>query len=112
MLNGAGAYNPARKVKAPPKPRAIPRALDYATIYTTLNQMDPTATKAFLLVMASCGFRPVEIKRTEPSMIHHEDQDPYVIRNIAKRRRCCCCSAIGCWCTGLAYVAGAEPVEC
>ena len=84
VLDGPGGYNPARKVKAPSKPRAIPRALDYGTIYTSLNQMEPSATKAFLLIMASCGFRPAEIRRTQPWMIRHDVADPHVVRNTAK----------------------------
>lgn len=84
VLDGSDAYNPAQDVQAPPKPRSIPRALDYASIRTTFNQMDPSATKAVLLIMAFCGFRPSEIRRTEPWMLHLEDPEPYVIRNTAK----------------------------
>jgi hypothetical protein len=84
MLDGAGAYNPARKVKAPPKPRAIPRGIDYFTIRTVLNQMEPSATKSLLMVMAFCGFRPVEIRRTEPWMLRLDADPPQVVRPTAK----------------------------
>lgn len=84
VLDGRTAYNPARKVKAPPKPRAIPRALDYATIRTALNQMEPSATKGFLIVMAFCGFRPSEVRRTEPWMLRLDTESPHVIRPTAK----------------------------
>jgi integrase len=84
VLDGPTSYNPLLKVKAPPKPWAIPRAVDYGTIYTTLNQMESSATKAFLMVMASCGFRPSEIRRTEPWMIRLDSDEPHVIRNTAK----------------------------
>jgi site-specific recombinase XerC len=84
VLDGLTAYNPARTVIAPPKPRSIPRAIDYATIRTTLNQMEPSATKAFLMIMAFCGFRPVEIRRTEPWMVRLDADPPQVIRNTAK----------------------------
>src|SRR5215470_1878861 len=79
-----GAYNPVLRVKAPAKPRAVPRAIDYETIYTTLNQMEPSATKAFLMIMASFGFRPSEIKRTEPWMIRLDGDEPHVVRNTAQ----------------------------
>jgi integrase len=83
MLDGPNGYNPVSKVKPPSKPRAIPRAIDFG--YTTFNQMEPSATKAFLMIMASCGFRPIEIKRTEPWMLHLGDaEQPRVIRNTAK----------------------------
>lgn len=84
VLDGQTANNPARKVKAPPKPRAIPRALDYSTIRTVLNQMEPSATKGFLMVMAFCGFRPSEVRRTEPWMLRLEGESPHVIRPTAK----------------------------
>jgi integrase len=84
VLDGEGGYNPVLDVKAPSKPRAIPRAIDYDTIRTTFNQMEPTATKAFLMIVAFCGFRPEEIRRTEPWMIHLDAEPPHVIRNTAK----------------------------
>jgi site-specific recombinase XerD len=84
VLDGDGGYNPVLAVDAPSKPRAIPRALDYDTIRTTFNQMEPSATKGFLMIMAFCGFRPSEIRRTELWMLHLDDIPPYVIRNTAK----------------------------
>jgi site-specific recombinase XerC len=84
LLDGPTAYNPVRSVVAPPKPRNIPRAIDYATIRTTLNQMEPSATKAFLMIMAFCGFRPEEIRRTEPWMVRLDSDPPQVTRNTAK----------------------------
>ena len=84
VLDGDGGYNPVLDVDAPSKPRAIPRALDYDTIRTTFNQMEPSATKGFLMVMAFCGFRPSEIRRTELWMLHLDEMPPYVIRNTAK----------------------------
>lgn len=84
VLDGEDAPNPARNLQPPTKPRAIPRALDYDTIRTTFNHMEPGVTKAFLMVMAFCGFRPSEIKRTEPWMLHLDEPSPYVIRNTAK----------------------------
>jgi site-specific recombinase XerC len=84
VLDGPTGHNPVLKVKAPSKPRAIPRAIEFSTIYTSLNQMEPSATKAFLMIMASCGFRPSEIKRTEPWMLRLHADEPHVIRNTAK----------------------------
>jgi site-specific recombinase XerC len=76
VLDGVGAFNPALDVKAPPKPRAIPRALDYDVIRSTLNHMEPSATKGLLMIMAFCGFRPVEIRRTEQWMIRLDSENP------------------------------------
>ena len=84
VLDGEAADNPVLNVKAPSKPRAIPRAIDYDTIRTTFNQMEPSATKGFLMIVAFCGFRPVEIRRTEPWMVHLDADTPDVIRNTAK----------------------------
>jgi site-specific recombinase XerC len=84
ILDGEGGYNPVLEVRSPAKPRAIPRALDYDTIRTVFNQMAPTATKGFLMIMAFCGFRPEEIRRTEPWMVHLDADPPNVIRNTAK----------------------------
>ena len=84
VLDGASAQNPARNVAAPRKPRAIPRALDYTTIRTVLNQMEPSATKAFLMAMAFCGFRPCEVRRTDPWMLRLNAESPHVIRPTAK----------------------------
>ena len=84
VLDGPTAFNPARSIIAPPKPRAVPRAIDYGTIRTVLNQMEPSATKAFLMIMAFCGFRPEEIRRTEPWMVKQDADPPNVIRNTAK----------------------------
>jgi integrase len=84
VLDGDSAYNPLLGVRRPPKPRAIPRALDYDTIRTTFNHMEPTATKGFLMIVAFCGFRPEEIRRTEPWMVHLDSTPPQVIRNTAK----------------------------
>jgi integrase len=84
VLDGEGSYNPVLDVVAPPKPRSIPRALDYDTIRTTFNQMEPSATKGFLMIVAFCGFRPEEIRRTEPWMIHLDAAPPHIIRNTAK----------------------------
>lgn len=36
------------------------------------------------MIMASCGFRPSEIKRTEPWMIRLHADEPHMIRNTAK----------------------------
>ena len=84
VLDGDTGYNPVLDIKAPPKPRAIPRAIDYGTIRTTFNQMEPSATKAFLMIVAFCGFRPEGIRRTEPWMIRFDTEPPHVIRNTAK----------------------------
>lgn len=84
VLDGDGGYNPVLDVAAPTKPRAVPRAIDYDTIRTTFNQMEPTATKGFLMIVAFCGFRPEEIRRTEPWMVHLDAEPPHVIRNTAK----------------------------
>lgn len=84
VLDGKDALSPARGLRGPSKPRSIPRALDYEAIRTTFNQLAPSATKGFLLIMAFCGFRPAEIKRTELWMLHLDEQWPYVIRNTAK----------------------------
>ena len=46
--------------------------------------MEPTATKGFLMIVAFCGFRPEEIRRTEPWMVHLDADTPDVIRNTAK----------------------------
>lgn len=83
-LDDGSGINAAREVKPPSKPESIPRALDYDTIRTTFNQMEPCATKGFLLIMAFCGFRPVEILRTEPWMVRIESGSPYAIRPTAK----------------------------
>jgi len=77
----------AEEVHPPRKPRAMPQALDYDTIITTLNHMEASATKAMLLIMAFCGFRPSEIRRTEPWMVKLEATPPQVIRNTAKGGR-------------------------
>ena len=77
----------ASDVKPPRKPRALPQALDYATINTTLNQLDPSAAKAELIIMAYCGFRPAEIYRTEKWMVTLDGPNPQVIRNTAKGGR-------------------------
>ena len=84
VLDGEGADNPVLDVVAPSKPRAIPRAIDYDTIRTTFNQMKPSATRGFLMIVAFCGFRPEEIRRTEPWMVHLDTDTPDVIRNTAK----------------------------
>ncbi len=84
VLDGENCYNPVLDVRSPAKPRAIPRALDYDVIRTTFNQMEPTATKGFLMIVAFCGFRPEEIRRTEQWMIHLDAERPHVIRNTAK----------------------------
>jgi site-specific recombinase XerD len=84
VLDDGTGYNPARDVKPPAKPQTIPRALDYATIRTTFNQMEPSATKGFLLIMAFCGFRPCEILRTERRMVRLDSHAPYAIRPTAK----------------------------
>ena len=46
--------------------------------------MEPSATKAFLLVMAFCGFRPVEIRRVNPRTIRLDGPTPSVERPSAK----------------------------
>jgi integrase len=46
--------------------------------------MEPSATKGFLMIVAFCGFRPAEIRRTEPWMVHLDQDRPDVIRNTAK----------------------------
>ncbi len=84
VLDGEGSDNPVLDVKAPSKPRAIPRAIDYDTIRTTFNQMGASATKGFLMIVAFCGFRPEEIRRTEPWMVRLDPDAPHVIRNTAK----------------------------
>jgi len=84
VLDGRSEFNPVLNVKAPPKPRAISRAIDYDTIRTVFNQMEPSATKGFLMIMAFCGFRPVEIRRTELWMVHHDADAPHVVRNTSK----------------------------
>src|SRR5438105_2353777 len=68
-LDGPTAENPARAVRQPKKPKPIPHALDYEVIRTTLANMKPTATKALLMMMAFCGFRPEEVRRIAPHMI-------------------------------------------
>ncbi len=75
-LDGLNARNPAREVKQPKKPQPIPRALPFDVIRTTLAGMRPTATKAFLGVMAFCGFRPVEVRRVKPYMIGLDAMEP------------------------------------
>jgi hypothetical protein len=45
--------------------------------------MEPSLAKACALIMAFCGFRPVEIRRTEKWMVTFGDE-PQVIRNTAK----------------------------
>jgi integrase/recombinase XerD len=84
VLDGDGGYNPVLEVRSPAKPRAIPRAIDYDTVRTTLNQMEPSATKGFLMIMAFCGFRPEETRRTELWMVRLDQDPPHVIRNTAK----------------------------
>ena len=84
VLDGEGVDNPVLCVKAPSKPRPIPRAIDYDTIRTTFNQMEPSPTKGFLMIVAFFGFRPEEIRRTEPWMVHLDADMPDVIRNTAK----------------------------
>jgi hypothetical protein len=46
--------------------------------------MEPGATRAFLMIVAFCGFRPEEIRRTETWMVHLDAEMPHVIRNTAK----------------------------
>src|SRR5262245_6068778 len=47
-LDGEEEFNPGRQVRAPRKPRPIPRALDYFVIRTVLNQIEPSLTKGAL----------------------------------------------------------------
>ena len=74
----------AAEVKAPAKTQLVPQALDYDTIITTLNYMEPSLAKACALIMAWCGFRPVEIRRTEKWMVKLTGDVPQVIRKTAK----------------------------
>ena len=74
----------AAEVKAPAKTQLVPQALDYDTIITTLNYMEPSLAKACGLIMAWCGFRPVEIRRTEKWMVKLTGDVPQVIRKTAK----------------------------
>ena len=74
----------ADEVKPPPKTRSVPQALNYDTIITTLNHMDPSLAKACVLIMGWCGFRPEEIRRTEKWMVTLGGDRPQVIRNTAK----------------------------
>ena len=74
----------ANEVKAPPKTRSVPQALNYDTIITTLNHMEPSLAKACVLIMGWCGFRPEEIRRTEKWMVTLAGDRPQVIRNTAK----------------------------
>jgi integrase len=63
-LDGEKAYNPAAETKRFEPPLAIPQALDYEVIDRTLGRIGPCVTKAMLGIMAYCGFRPSEIRRT------------------------------------------------
>jgi len=94
-LDGSEADNPARAVRQPKKPKPVPHALGYDVIRATLAMMKPTATKALLMVMAFCGFRPEEVRRIAPHMIHVDATTvddatgatvpaPFVIRPSAK----------------------------
>ena len=84
LLDGPTAFNPTRAVKAPKPPDTAPRWLDYTTIRAVFAQMEPSATKAFLLVMAFCGFRPVEIRRVDSRTIRLDGPNPSVERPSAK----------------------------
>jgi integrase len=83
-LDGKNAPNPARDATQPKKPKFPPRALPYDVIRATLATMQPTTTKAFLMIMAFCGFRPVEIRRIAPPDIHLDGAEPSVTRPSAK----------------------------
>ena len=83
-LDGETAFNPAVRVKSPSKPRPIPHALDFYDIRTVFNQLRPSATKGFLMIIAFTGFRPEEIRRTETWMVHLDADEPHVIKNSAK----------------------------
>jgi site-specific recombinase XerC len=72
------------EVKAPKKPRSIPQAHPYEVIISTLNHMEPSLAKACALIMAFCGFRPEEIRRTQKWMVTLDGDRPQVIRNTAK----------------------------
>lgn len=83
-LDGETAVNPAARLKVPSKPRAVPHALDYFDIRSVFNQLRPSATKGFLLIIAFTGFRPEEIRRTEEWMVRVDADEPHVIKNSAK----------------------------
>lgn len=57
-LDGKKACNPTREVTQPKKPKPIPHALPSDVIRGTFATMQPTATRALLMIMAFCGFRP------------------------------------------------------
>jgi len=46
--------------------------------------MGPSLAKACALIMAFCGFRPEEIRRTRKWMVTLDGDRPQVIRNTAK----------------------------
>jgi hypothetical protein len=65
VLDGRNAYNPLREIPKFRPPEPVTRALDYDTqIRPVLKVMQPSATKARCTIMAFCGCRPSQIKRT------------------------------------------------
>lgn len=73
LLDGKSAYNPVRDVPKFKTPRPTAKWLPYDTIEAVFAEMGRNETRARLMLIAYAGYRPSEIRRTQP-----EDVLPFV----------------------------------
>lgn len=77
-LNGRTGYNPARVLKKVREHYDDARALAYDTIEQIFAALDPTPTKARLMVMAYTGLPPALIEQITPHDLHLDKKCVYV----------------------------------
>jgi integrase len=65
-LDGKHTHNPAKEVPRTPEPPAEARGIPMAVVTLILEQLEPSKTKARLLVMATTGLPQAQIARLQP----------------------------------------------
>lgn len=66
LLDGKSAYNPVRDVPKFKGPKTTPKWLPYDVIEAVFAVMTKRKSLARLMLIAYAGYRPSEIKRTQP----------------------------------------------
>jgi integrase len=77
-LNGPSGYNPAKLAKKAPERYHDARGLPYATIAKILQQLQPSKSRARLLVMAYTGLPQAQIARLTPDDVRLTRKAVYV----------------------------------
>jgi integrase len=86
LLDGKNAYNPVRDVPKFKTPKPTAKWLPYETIEAVFGVMRRNETIARLMLMAYAGYRPSEIKRTQPSDVlpFLDLPEPFAIKRCGK----------------------------